>query len=456
MIRLSRIRRLNRKHLRSGEFVLYWMQASQRSEYNHALEYSIRLGNALNRPVVVYFGITDRFPEANVRHYGFMLEGLKDTNRSLKERGIRAVFRLESPAWGAVKMAETACLMVTDMGYLRIGREWRSQVASQIDCPLIQVESDVVVPVEEASAREEYSAATMRRKITSKLGWYLASLDQGYARKDSLVLGPDSLDIDDTEGIMSKLLVDRSVSASPQYHGGTTEAKRHLDGFLTHGLEAYHSLRNDPSSDHQSRMSPYLHFGQISPLYVALRVLETGLPGIEGYLEELLVRRELSINFVHYNRQYDAFESLPDWARNTLLKHAGDHREHRYSREQLENALTHDDYWNAAQTEMRLTGKMHGYMRMYWGKRLIEWSETPQEAFETALRLNNKYEIDGRDPNSFAGVAWCFGKHDRPWPSSSIYGNVRRMTSGGLERKFDISKYVDRVRQLSRPQQSLG
>jgi deoxyribodipyrimidine photo-lyase len=198
-------------------------------------------------------------------------------------------------------------------------------------------------------------------------------------------------------------------------------------------------------------MSPYLHFGQISPLFIALQT--HAAKGIkkqnkDAYLEELVVRRELSMNYCFYNPHYDSYSGLPDWAQKTLKAHRNDKREYIYSITELERARTHDPYWNAAQREMLLTGKMHNYMRMYWGKKILEWSATPEDAFKNALYLNNKYELDGRDPNSFTGVAWCFAKHDRPWNERAVFGTVRYMSSSGLERKFDMDAYVQKIEDL--------
>jgi deoxyribodipyrimidine photo-lyase len=195
-------------------------------------------------------------------------------------------------------------------------------------------------------------------------------------------------------------------------------------------------------------MSPWLHFGQISPLVIALKVMKTQSPGKEAYLEELIIRRELAMNYTYYNPFYDSFEGLNDWAKKTLKEHEKDKRPYRYSIDELEQAQTHDPYWNAAQEEMRITGKMHGYMRMYWGKKILEWMKSPEEAFSTALYLNNKYELDGRDPNGFAGIAWCFGKHDRPWFERPIFGKIRYMNANGLKRKFNAEAYVDKIKKL--------
>jgi deoxyribodipyrimidine photo-lyase len=313
---------------------------------------------------------------------------------------------------------------------------------------LIQVESDVIVPVEEASVKEEYSAATLRRKVNKKLKNFLVPLKPSDPRINSLSLDFADFNIDDTEKAIARLQIDRSVQKSNYFHGGPKEAQNHLRIFLESKLDRFPELRNDPTLDCLSQMSPYLHFGQISPLRIALKVIETESPGTEAFLEELIVRRELSMNFVFYNGQYDSFEAVPEWAKKALRTHQKDRRPSLYRLDELEMAKTHDAYWNAAQKEMIVKGKMHGYMRMYWGKKILEWSKTPEEAFRRALYLNNKYELDGRDPNGFAGVAWCFGKHDRPWGERPIFGHVRYMNDRGLKRKFAADEYVKMMGQL--------
>jgi deoxyribodipyrimidine photo-lyase len=339
-----------------------------------------------------------------------------------------------------------------DRGYLKIQKEWRNWAANRMDCPLIQIESDVVVPIEDASPKEEYAAATIRPKITKKLDSFLVPLKEHEPLIDSLSLEFDSFDIDDVEKAISKLRIDRSVKKVTSFHGGTQEAQKHLQIFLEDKLDHFPELRNEPTLDYLSHMSPYLHFGQISPLFIALKAVETRSPGTEAFLEELIVRRELSMNFVFYNEKYDSFEGVPEWAKKTLKAHQKDKRKYTYNLEELETAQTHDPYWNAAQKEMLFKGKMHGYMRMYWGKKIIEWSKTPEEAFRVALHLNNKYELDGRDPNGFTGVAWCFGKHDRPWGERPTFGNVRYMNDKGLKRKFDADEYVKMMSEIGKNQ----
>jgi deoxyribodipyrimidine photo-lyase len=249
----------------------------------------------------------------------------------------------------------------------------------------------------------------------------------------------------DPEKLLARLDIDRSVPPVSAFRGGYSQARKLLREFIDHKLDHYDERTNDPSLDFTSHLSPYLHFGQISPLEVALAVAEAPGPNEEAFLEQLIVRRELSMNFVHYNPAYDTYDCLPDWAKATLAEHEKDPRPYIYSEDELEQAQTHDPYWNAAQLEMVRAGKMHNYMRMYWGKKILEWSPTPREAFETALRLNNRYELDGRDPNGFTGVAWCFGKHDRPWQERPVFGRVRYMNAAGLERKFKMDAYVAKV-----------
>ena len=457
MIHRARIQRLNFEDVRDGKYVLYWMQASQRAEWNHALEYAIDRANELGKPLVALFGITDHYPEANLRHYAFMLEGLRETRAALRQRGVQLVVRHQSPEQAAAAMARDASLVVTDRGYVRIQRKWRDHVARHAPCSVVQVETDVVVPIKVVSRKEEYAAATIRPRIQKHLGDYLVPLKERRLKRDSLGLTLGGLDLTDIEPLLASLDLDRSVARQGFYLGGTSRAKAWLDDFIETKLNDYADKRNDPSLGIWSNLSPYLQFGQISPLFVALQVRNARgrkQEAKDAYLEELIVRRELSMNFVYYNPRYDSYRCLPDWAQATLEDHRKDTREPVYTARQLEAAKTHDPYWNAAMLEMAVTGKMANYMRMYWGKKILEWTRTPQFAFRTALRLNNRYFLDGRNPNSFAGVAWCFGKHDRPWGERPVFGKVRYMNANGLRRKFDIEAYVREVQRLSAAQRA--
>ncbi len=451
MIQEDRIAYLNEKDEQKGEYVIYWMQASQRVRYNQALETAIRIANKRSLPVLVYFELIDHFPDANLRHYYFMLEGLQEAIEDLRQIGIQMVINYQAVGQypDLLDLAREAVMIVVDCGYLRFQTEWREKYARELPCPLIQVESDVIVPVESASTKEEFTAGTFRPKINRLLMNYLYPIENTNPDYSSLDFDVPSFAIDNINESINQLSVDTTVSPSPVYHGGASRAEELLNQFISEKIYRFESLRNDPSQDFLSHMSPYLHFGQISPLYIALR-LKTEAPAeaYRVYLEELIVRRELAINYVYYNSNYDQFKGLPRWAKSTLEKHQYDNRKVVYSVAELEHALTHDVYWNAAQREMVMTGKMHGYMRMYWGKKILEWSPTPQEAFQRCIYLNNKYELDGRDANGYAGIAWCFGKHDRAWKERPIFGKVRYMNANGLKRKYDMEKYIQMVGQL--------
>ena len=450
-IQEERVRQLNEKEIVEGDYVLYWMQEAQRAEYNHALEYAVQRANELGQPLLVIFGLMADYPEANLRHYAFLLEGLQDVKEGLKERNIKFVVRRGSPDEVALDAGKNASLIVCDMSYLSLQKEWREKVAEGADCLVVQVETEVVVPVELASDKQEHAARTLRPKIQEHLDEFLVELEPTEIDKQSLNMKDDGLDLSNVEEILDDMKLDRSVeSVSHLYRGGTREAKKILERFLESKLDTYVEHRNQSQTDDVSHMSKYLHYGHISPIYVALKIQDANPPqeDLDSYLEELIIRRELSMNFCHYIPDYDEFSNLPDWAKKILKDHASDEREYVYAREQLENAQTHDEYWNAAMNEMRYTGYMHNYMRMYWGKKILEWSVTPEEAYETTLYLNNKYFVDGRDPNSYANVAWVFGQHDRGWQERAVFGKVRYMSAGGLERKAKPKEYVEKVERL--------
>jgi deoxyribodipyrimidine photo-lyase len=446
----SRLRRLAERAVPRGRFVLYWMQRAQRVAGNHALEFAIAEANRLALPVVVGFGLMDDYPEANERHYAFMLQGLREVATGLAERGIGFVLRLGSPERVAAGLAQEAALLVCDRGYLRHEKRWRAGVAAAVPCPVIEVETDVVVPVDRVSDKAETAARTIRPKLMRLLDEFLHPVEAVTPARPSIAIAPASdLDPRDGAGLLRRLRLDRSTAPVPQIAGGASAARQHLDDFVSHRLGRYAAERAEPAAGIASRLSPYLHFGQISPIDIALRVRDAGDPANASvFIEELIVRRELAINFVNFTPDYDGFAALPAWARQTLSAHAGDKRPALYDDAQLVAAATDDRYWNAAMTEMTLSGTMPNHMRMYWGKKVLEWSEKPEEAHRRLLTLNNRYFLDGRDANSFANVGWILGLHDRPWPERPVFGTVRSMTARGLERKFDIETYVDAVGHL--------
>jgi deoxyribodipyrimidine photo-lyase len=452
MIQQDRIRRLNDRKIRKGNYVLYWMQQSQRVSFNHALEHAVAEANALRLPVVVGFGLTTAYPEANARHYAFMLQGLRDVMHDLRARKIAFVMRRGSPDRVALRLARDGAMIVCDRGYLKHQKIWRRHVARAAGCAVVQVESDAVVPVETASDKQEIGARILRPKIRRLWRSYLKPLRERAVKRSSLMMGLKSdLDPGNPELTLKRLRVSQSVKPVRRFRGGYSEARRRLDAFVSVRLRGYDAGRSEPAAWHSSLLSPYLHFGQISPVEIALAARSArrgSLADRASFLEELIVRRELAVNFVHFNRRYDSYSGLPGWATKSLKRHAEDSRPALYTRAELESAATTDPYWNAAMHEMAATGFMHNYMRMYWGKKILEWSRTPTAAFRRALYLNNKYFLDGRDANSYAGVAWCFGLHDRAWGERPIFGKVRYMNDAGLVRKFDMARYIEEVERL--------
>ena len=432
-----------------GKFVLYWMQQSQRAVDNPALEYAVGRANELGVSTLVVFGLDADYPDANRRHFAFMLEGLAGTADALSSRGIKLIVNSGSPPEVVADIAGDAALVVCDRGYLRHQRAWRKSVADAVSAQVVQVEGDVVVPVETVSQKREWAARTIRKKINDVRDDFLSGASTVDPEKSSLPLRiTGDVDLHDWRGVLDNLSIDDSVDAVDRFKPGTKAAQSRLTSFIRSGLVGYADARSDPSKPNTSELSPYLHFGQISPVEVALKVQRASGPSEkdkEAYLEELIVRRELACNFVFHTSDYDSYRCLPDWAKKTLAEHADDERPTRYTRSELEAAETDDPYWNAAMQEMLKTGYMHNYMRMYWGKKILEWCNTPQYAFRTALYLNNKYFLDGRDVNSYANVGWLFGLHDRAWTERDIFGKVRYMNANGLRSKFDIDAYVDWV-----------
>jgi deoxyribodipyrimidine photo-lyase len=438
-----------------ADYVLYWMQQSQRALHNPALELAVEEANARDLPVVVCFGLTDGssgYPEANARHYAFMLEGLAEARAELQERGIAFVIRKGAPDRVALELGKRAALIVCDRGYLKPQVAWRAGLARDADLRVVQVEGDVVVPVETASPKHEVGARTLRPKLRRLWDDYLHPLEPRPVRRraDALELHSD-IDLANIPGALATLTLDRSVGPVRRFKGGAREADKRLDVYLGDRFRAYAKNRGVPEAAAASHMSPYLHFGQISPVALALAVKAARTGDDEdksAYLEELIVRRELAMNHVHYDPSYDRYDTVPAWARKTLDAHRAEPRPYLYTREQFERGETHDRYWNAAMQEMRETGYMHNHLRMYWGKKILEWSATPEEAFETTLRINNKFFLDGRDANSFTNVAWVFGLHDRPWGPRPVFGNVRSMGQNTFK-KFDAEAYVRTVARLA-------
>ncbi|BAL81485.1 deoxyribodipyrimidine photo-lyase [Caldisericum exile] len=448
---MGRTKILKDLHINSyGKFVLYWMQSSQRVVYNLALYEAINKANEIKKPLVVLFVINENFPYGSRRNFLFMLEGLKEVYEELHKLGIKFVVHVGDPVKHVVDFSKNASILIMDVGYTKLLREWRKNIVESVNIPVLSVEDNVIVPVEIASNKEEYAAYTIRRKIQKQLNDYLKPLNMPQIAFPPLREILFSFDVRNPKDAINRLHFRYNISETCYFKGGYSNAKEILNEFIQNKLPNYFEKKNDFSESFTSNLSPYLHFGQISPIEIALSVLESSVEQHEkeAFLEELIIRRELAFNFVYYNPRYDRLEGLEHWEYETLQRHKFDIRTYRYSFSQLENAETHDPLFNAAMTELVKTGKMHGYLRMYWGKKVIEWSESPDIAFKYLEELNNKYALDGRDPNSYAGIAWCFGKHDRPFKERPIFGKVRYMSEKSIYKKFDVKKYIEKVKNL--------
>jgi deoxyribodipyrimidine photo-lyase len=449
----SRIKKLNTKDLNlSGKYFLYVMEASQRVWYNHALEFSISLANEYNKPLIVIFNLTDKYKYSNARYYTFMLEGILKIKKLFKDRGIKFIINKSDYISGCLSFSKNACGLVTDRNYLKTQRSWRKVVAEKIDIPLFEIETDVIVPIELVSNKKEPYAATIRPKILKLLEQFLLKVEPQDIKCKSDDFDFDSFELETAEDYIHSLNIDKSVKpVSKYYSGGFDIAESLLNDFIHHKLPFYKELRSDPTKDYQSELSPYIHFGQISTLQILIDVLDYydfKDENVQSFINEIVIWRELARNFCYFNPLYNEYEGIPDWAKQTLEEHLKDKRDYIYSLEELEFAKTHDPYWNAAQIQLLKTGKMHNYMRMYWAKKILEWTPHPKTAFDYACYLNDKYELDGRNPNGYAGISWCFGTHDRPWFERPIFGKVRYMNDKGLERKFDIKKYVEKYSEV--------
>ncbi|MDX1982628.1 MAG: deoxyribodipyrimidine photo-lyase [Bryobacteraceae bacterium] len=457
---VRRVRPLNSHVPRAGAgYVLYWAQMNRRVDSNHALAHAAALANELALPVLYYEGLTCSYPFANDRFHTFVLEGVPETARRLAELGIGYVFHLRrrhgDPNDALYKLAANAAAIVTDDYPAFIARRHNLSVPGRVGIPYIAVDSSCVVPMEMMPKRE-YAAYTIRPKIQRLLPQFLVPAPEVRVQRRYQAAAPDfhtQVTEDNISTLVAACEIDHSVGASIGFRGGAAAAQNTLKLFLERKLRRYARERNEPSAHATSDISPYLHFGQISALQVALAARAYAQQHqliAEEFLEELIVRRELAFNFARFSTDPESLDNLPNWALETLSRHDADKRDYLYTREQFEHAATHDTLWNAAQKELLLRGKIHGYYRMYWGKKIIEWSPCHRDALETMIYLHDRYALDGRDPNTYTNILWCFGLHDRPWSERPVFGMIRYMSYDGMKRKTDVEAYRREIEYLER------
>ncbi|HUU51302.1 MAG TPA: deoxyribodipyrimidine photo-lyase [Nitrospinota bacterium] len=439
----KRVRLLKGNRLKSGPIV-YWMSRDQRANDNWALIFSQEIALKHGKPLVVVFCLLPKFLDATLRQYCFMLKGLLEVENRLRQKNIAFYLLTGDPEKEIPRFTKKyrTAAMITDFDPLRIKKRWKESIAKNISLPFYEVDAHNIVPCWIASKKQEYGAYTFRPKIKKALPEFLERFPR---LKKHPFSWEEKTGKADWDRVMNTLKVDISVPEVSWIQPGEKAALKMLHPFLKDKLAKYNERRNDPNLDAPSNLSPYLHFGHISAQRVALEVQKTDVMNSskEAFLEELIVRRELSDNFCFYNTHYDSFLGFPDWAKKTLNEHKKNKREYQYSLSQFEGAQTHDELWNAAQMQMVKTGKMHGYMRMYWCKKILEWTKTPEEAFNFAIYLNDKYELDGRDPNGYVGIAWSIGGvHDRAWKERDVFGKIRYMSYSGCKSKFKIEEYI--------------
>ncbi len=447
----NRVTKLNNtKENTKGRYVLYWMQMFKRASHNYALNVAIQMANERRLPLVVYEGLKFYYPWACDRFHTFILEGVEEKYAEFAERGIRYVFYLQrnnrDPKKTVARLAKDAALLVTDDYPCFIIPEHNERIA-QLNLPVYAVDANGMVPLS-ALPKEEYAAFTIRPKIQRLLPDLPRAIVTPHVEVQKPELDVDcpetTISSDNIAELVSQCDIDHSVKPSKLYHGGTKAGRKRLTHFIRGILPHYNKTHNEPSFDGVSRLSPYLHFGFLSIQEVVDAVERSNAlkPGKEAFLEQVIVRRELSFNFTRHNPDYDSLKSLPDWALQTMREHADDPRPELLDADVIEKGETYDELWNAAQRELVCTGHLHNYVRMLWGKRVIEWQRSYEMAFELLVHLNNKYALDGRDPNSYAGILWCFGKHDRPWFDREIFGTLRYMTSQSMGKKFRSKEYI--------------
>jgi deoxyribodipyrimidine photo-lyase len=439
----------------NGKCVVYWMQRAQRGVDNHAVDLAVKLGNLLGLPVVAYFAGIANFPRANLRHYAFLNRGLVDVEADLAARNIAFILRNAPHESHERFLGDVqAAILIGDENPMREPERWRRELAAKIAIPFWTVDTDVVVP-SKLIEKAQYGAYTIRPRLYRLLPEFLVPYKN--LRADHEWKRPKGFHADSVHEDMTRdwKHLDRSVGPVEAWIGGHHAAAKRLKHFTSNLLKDYERDRNRPEVDGTSALSPYLHFGHIGPVTIALAVdaalkNDSSLQAArDGYFNELIAWRELAVNFVKYTPNYDTADCAESWAKQTIAEHAKDERERLYALRELEAGETYDELWNAAQTQMVQHGWMHNYLRMYWAKKILEWTPDAATAVKWAIDLNDKYELDGRDPNGYAGIAWSMlGKFDRAWFERPIFGKIRYMSGASTGKKFNSKLYIEQMKSL--------
>lgn len=432
---------------------------NRRVESNHALAYAVQLANERRLPVLFYEGLTCSYPYASDRLHTFLLEGVPDTSAASRKLGVGYVFYLRRKRADAddvlYRLAEHAAAVVTDDYPTFIARRHNSRVPEKLAVPYFVVDSSCVVPMNRME-KLEYAAYTIRPKIKKLLPAYLCPVEMPRVverYRGEIPAYHTDVKAAGIAELVAGCEIDHSLRPSVTHRGGAGAAQKRLRYFLENNLRRYAKERNEPSSHATSGLSPYLHFGHISSLDAALQARDYAAEHdliADEFLEELIVRRELAFNHAKFTEDPASLDTVPHWALETMRKHARDPRVPQFNREQMERCETYDPLWNATQKELALRGTIHGYYRMYWGKKIVEWSATYQDALDAMIYFHDRYSLDGRDPNTYTNILWCLGLHDRPWGERPIFGMLRYMSFEGMKRKTDINAYIREIEELER------
>lgn len=481
-INSKRVFKRNEKEPNSdGDFVVYWMQTNHRMQYNYALEYAVGWANKLNKPLLIYEELSCDYHWASDRIHSFYLEGMSEHVKIADQKGIN-YFPVVEQSSGESRalldqLFEKACCLISDEYPVYFIRERNNTLGEELEIPFITVDSNGLIPLG-LTEKAPYNAYFFRKIMQKHFVESFTSPPKQHPLDD--LENQSSIDWTDNQKEIRDKSLDRLANpfdfiasldidhqVSPIELKGTRKAALgQLGSFIQYGLKQYDEKRNDPDADATSGMSPWLHFGKISEYEIVKAVLEhqpknwdldnitfnkgstggffNGDPNVDSFLDEVITWREVGFHFAHHEPEYDHYESLPDWALETLEAHKNDEREYIYELEELAQSQTHDELWNAAQTQLREEGIMHNYLRMLWGKKVLQWTSEPEIALAYLIELNNKYAIDGRDPNSYSGIFWIFGRFDRAWQERPIFGKTRYMTSKSARRKLKLDKYLNR------------
>jgi len=471
--------RNNNEPNNDGDYVLYWMQINRRFEYNYALDYAIAWANKLNKPLLVYEGLSIEYPWACDRFHSFLMQGMKENLDFAKDQNLNYYSFLETERGEGkglfYNLAKDACTVISDEYPVFIIKEHNNRVADKIDVPYITIDSNGIIPLG-VTEKDPYSAYLFRKTMQKHFleGFTNPPEKDAFSKlqnKSNIELSDNFLSkypkaddaLNDIEATIKKLDINHDVGTIDM-NGTRKSALGKMGQFIGHSLLEYDEKRNHPDEKKTSGLSPWLHFGKISEYEVVKTVLDhqpndwslddltpnggknsgffNGDDNIQSFLDEIITWREVGFHFAHHIDNYDEYESLPNWAKKTMEEHKDDKREYVYSLEEFEYSKTHDELWNAAQTQLREEGIIHNYLRMLWGKKVIEWTPDHKTALSYLIELNNKYAIDGRDPNSYSGIFWCFGRFDRAWQERDVFGKLRYMTSQSTRKKVRLNQYL--------------